>query len=114
MVNIASIITNYKYQSSTYKFLKESQWWSGEKLREYQINELSKLLIHSYNNVPYYKKFFDKLNLKPGDIELIEDLQKLPFLTRDIVSRNKEELIARNYPRNRLEYKTASGKRENP
>ena len=112
MVNIVSIITNYKHQSSTYKFLKESQWWSREKLEEYQMNELLKLLAHSYNNVSYYKKIFDKLNLKPGDIKSIKDLQKLPFLTREIVGKNKEELMAKNYSRNRFEYKTTSGTTE--
>ncbi len=109
MVSITNIIISCKRQLSIYNFLKKSQEWSRKKLEKYQMDKLSRLLIHSYDNVPYYKKIFDKSNLKPRDIKSIKDLQKLPFLTRDIVRRNKEELIARNYPRNRLEYKTTSG-----
>jgi phenylacetate-CoA ligase len=36
----------------TYKFLQESQWWSKEQLEEYQLQQLSKLLHHAYENVP--------------------------------------------------------------
>ena len=38
----------------TYNFLQESQLWSKEKLEEYQMNQLEKLLKNSYENVPYY------------------------------------------------------------
>ena len=44
----------------TYKFLQESQLWSREKLEDYQMQQLSKLLHHAYENVPYYRKFLMK------------------------------------------------------
>ena len=75
----------------TYKFLKKSQWWSSEQLKEYQLQQLNKLLIQAYEHVPYYKKLFDRLNLKPENIRSIQDLQKLPFLTKDIIKENMEE-----------------------
>ncbi len=52
----------------TYDFLQKSQWWSGEKLEEYQMHQLSKLLHHTYENVPYYRKVFDERGLKSKDI----------------------------------------------
>ena len=55
-----------------YNFLQESQWWSKERLEEYQIQQLSKLLNHSYENVPYYRKVFDERGLKPKDIQDFE------------------------------------------
>jgi len=58
----------------TYSFLQESQWWSKEKLEEYQMQQLEKLLNHAYNNVPYYKKVFDERGLKPKDIQDFDDL----------------------------------------
>ena len=42
----------------TYNFLQESQWWSREKLEEHQMEQLSKLLRHAYENVPYYRGVF--------------------------------------------------------
>jgi phenylacetate-CoA ligase len=44
----------------TYVFLQKSQWWSKEQLEEYQLQQLSKLLQHAYENVPYYRRVFDK------------------------------------------------------
>ena len=53
----------------TYRFLRESQWWSKEKLEEYQMRQLERLLKHAYENVPYYRRVFDERGLKPKDIQ---------------------------------------------
>jgi len=50
----------------TYAFLRESQWWSREQLEEYQLEQLSKLLHHAYENVPYYRRVFDERGLRKG------------------------------------------------
>jgi phenylacetate-CoA ligase len=38
--------------------------------------------------VPYYREIFDRLHLKPSDIRRIEDLEKLPILTKSDIKRN--------------------------
>ena len=93
----------------TYNFLQESQWWSKEKLEEYQIRELEKLLKHAYENVPYYRRVFDERELKPKDIQDFDDLRKLPYLTKKIIRKNLTELITRNYPRSKLQHVTTGG-----
>jgi phenylacetate-CoA ligase len=93
----------------TYNFLQESQWWSREKLKEYQMQQLEKLLNHAYNNVPYYRRVFDERGLKPKDIQDFDDLKKLPYLTKEIIRNNLEDLIARNYPSSKLQYCTTGG-----
>ena len=67
----------------TYAFLQESQWWSKEQLEEYQLQQLSTLLQHVYENVPYYRGVFDERGLKPKDIQGFTDLQMLPYLMND-------------------------------
>jgi len=98
----------------TYKFLKKSQWWSKEKLDVYQLQQLSKLIHHAYEHVPYYKKVFEKLDLKPNDIQSIQDLQKLPFLTKKIINKHIEDLKAINYPKHRFEYTYTGGSTGEP
>jgi phenylacetate-coenzyme A ligase PaaK-like adenylate-forming protein len=39
--------------SQDLKFLLKSQWWSEEKLIEYQNERLRALIKHSYDNVEY-------------------------------------------------------------
>ena len=93
----------------TYKFLQESQWWSCERLEEYQLAQLRKLLNHAYENVPYYRRVFDERGLKPDDIQDLKDLQQLPYLTKEIIQENLPDLVARNYPKSKLKYVTTGG-----
>jgi phenylacetate-CoA ligase len=109
MVKIFDIFKNYKNQKSIYQFLKKSQYWDEKELLDYQLKLLSNLLAHSYNNVPYYRKIFDFNKIKPQDINSIEDLQKIPFLTREIIIKNKENLKAKNYPKNKFVLKKTGG-----
>lgn len=78
------------------------------------MQQLSKLLHHAYENVPYYRDVFDERGLKPDDIETIEDLSKLPYLTKDIVRENFHTLIARNIPKRRLDSVRTSGSTGTP
>jgi len=93
----------------TYNFLQESQWWSREKLEEYQMQQLSKLLDHAYENVPYYRRVFDERGLKPKGIQDFDDLRKLPYLTKEIIQENLPDLVVRNYPKSKLQYVTTGG-----
>ncbi|MDP2719457.1 MAG: phenylacetate--CoA ligase family protein [Dehalococcoidia bacterium] len=93
----------------TYNLLKKSQWWSREQLEEYQVRQLGRILNHAYENVPYYRKIFDERGLKPDNIQDFSDLQKLPFLTKEIVKDNLNELKAGNYHADKFEYVTTGG-----
>ena len=46
------------------------------------MTELRKLLAHVWRNVPHYASRFQQAGLEPGDVKRIEDLKKLPLLTR--------------------------------
>ncbi len=92
-----------------YNFLQESQWWSRKRLEEYQMKQLCKLLYHAYENVPYYRRVFDERGLKPKDIQDFDDLRKLSYLTKDDVRKNIKDLIARNIPKEKIEYVTTGG-----
>lgn len=99
---------------NTYAFLQESQYWSREELDEYQLEQLSKLLHHAYQNVPYYRRIFDESGLKPKDIQDFRDLQLLPYLTKNIVQENLMDLVARNYSKSKLQYVTTGGSTGTP
>lgn len=91
--------SHFRYSGRFNKFLdylEKNQWKSTEYLLSEQNELLQNLIIHVYENVPYYKNIFDERKLKPGDVKTREDLQKLPFLTKDIVRKNFNKLIATN------------------
>ncbi len=61
---------------------KEAECMSSEEKKEIQLNRLKEIVKRAYENVPYYKKRFDEMNLKPEDIQKLEDIEKLPFTTK--------------------------------
>ncbi|MFA6671089.1 MAG: phenylacetate--CoA ligase family protein, partial [Methanoculleus sp.] len=52
------ILPSYNVYQKTYSLLQQSQRWSREELAAYQMQALSRLLDHAYENVPYYRRVF--------------------------------------------------------
>ena len=63
-------------------FQQEIECASVEKLREIQNNLLPAQVQHVWDNVPYYRKKMQDKGVEPGDIKSVDDLYKLPFLTK--------------------------------
>lgn len=63
-------------------FEPEIECASRETLRELQSQRLVTMVKRCYENVPFYRKKFDELGLKPEDIRSIDDLPKLPFTVK--------------------------------
>ncbi|MCR4642242.1 MAG: phenylacetate--CoA ligase [Lachnospiraceae bacterium] len=55
---------------------------SPEKIREIQNEKLVEQVKHVWENVPYYRKKMEEKGVKPEDIKGVEDLHKLPFLSK--------------------------------
>jgi phenylacetate-CoA ligase len=63
--------------------LQQSEWCSLDELGALQARELQKLLLHAYEYSPHYRRGFERRSLRPRDIRTIDDLAKLPLLTRE-------------------------------
>lgn len=53
-----------------------------EKIVEIQNEKLVKQVQHVWDKVPYYRKKMEEKGVRPEDIKSIEDLHKLPFITK--------------------------------
>ena len=60
------------------------------------MHELERLLAHCYENVPYYRRVFDERDLKPADIQSLDDLNRLPYLYKEQIRKEPQAFIARN------------------
>ncbi len=56
---------------------------SHEQLKAWQDERLVKQVKHVWDNVPLYREKMEKAGVTPDDIKGIEDLHKLPFVTKD-------------------------------
>ena len=63
-------------------FQKEIETMPVDQLKKLQSEKLVKQVKHVYENVPYYRNLMDEKGVKPEDIHGIEDLHKLPFLSK--------------------------------
>lgn len=78
--------------------LEESQWWTRERMQQYQDERLRGIVRHAYDHVPYYRELFDKHGVHPGKFAGREDLHRIPVLTRETVKARIKDLISTAYP----------------
>ena len=63
-------------------FQPEVECASYEEIRAIQNEKLVKQVKRVYENVEYYRNLMDEKGVTPDDIKSIDDLHKLPFLTK--------------------------------
>lgn len=64
-------------------YQEEIETASREQIREWQSERLVKQVKHVWDNVPFYRKRMEEAGLTPDDIKSVDDLHKLPFITKD-------------------------------
>lgn len=64
------------------RFLRETERWSVERLRDLQAGFLRRLIRHAYRHTAHYRAVLDERGLSPEDFRSVEDLAKLPLLDR--------------------------------
>ena len=63
-------------------FQKEFETMPVEQIKALQSEKLVKQVKHAYENVEYYRNLLDAKGVKPEDIKSIDDISKLPFLSK--------------------------------
>lgn len=109
---LGTILTMLFYNSSykkTYKFAKQMEGWSPEHIQTYQWEQLTVLLKHAYDHVPYYRKLFDAHGISPTSIRSFDDFHQLPLLNKETVQAHGNELKATNYPPHAFEETNTGG-----
>jgi phenylacetate-CoA ligase len=56
---------------------------SKDALRDLQLTRLRKSLAYVYERMPFYKRKFDEVKVKPEDLRKLQDLVKFPFTTKN-------------------------------
>jgi phenylacetate-CoA ligase len=82
---------------------------SHDELCEFRDIRLRKFLRYSYETVPYYRQLFLNNDIHPHDMQSLNDLKKLPLLTREVVQKNRIHLLSNAIPRNQWRYTQTSG-----
>lgn len=75
-----------------FEFLLESRKQSRAEIEAYQWQRLTALLDYAYQHVPFYRRRFDSIGLRPEDIKTRADFTQVPTVTRDEVIEHQQEL----------------------
>ena len=88
--------------------LRYTEFYTSNEIIKYQEDRLKELIKNAYENVPYYTEIFNDRGLTPDDIKTIEDLKKLPILTKEIINDNRDKFVNLKYKKG-LYKKNTSG-----
>jgi len=94
--------------------LWRSQYYPRERLLSLQWKLLSRMLDHCFENVPHYRELFRKLGLKRSDFTRLEDLSKIPILSKDYLIEHHDEFKADNFEKFRPKAIQTSGTTGSP
>jgi phenylacetate-coenzyme A ligase PaaK-like adenylate-forming protein len=78
--------------------LAESQWWPPETLRDWQFRQLSALLSHALNTVPFHGDRLRAAGVRQGRPVSPEVWARIPLLTREDLQRSGPSLHSRELP----------------
>lgn len=79
-----------------YHRILDMNTWSKDQIAEWQNMQLRDFVHHAYEHTTYYRELFDTLGLIPNDIQTIDDLKKLPVLTKDIIRARFNDFVPDN------------------
>jgi len=90
-------------------------YWDRDKLLKYQEKKLRSVVEYAYQNVSFYHNKFKENGIHPSEIKTIEDLNKLPIVTKkELKSEKTEQLVSREYDYTKLKRVRTSGSTGNP
>lgn len=78
---------------------EEKLTWSHDRLCAFRDEELRRFVQHCYDTVPYYRALFSRLDISPQSIATLDDLQRLPILTKAEVQGASESFVSAAVPR---------------
>ncbi|SNY51618.1 phenylacetate-CoA ligase [Arsukibacterium tuosuense] len=82
---------------STYAMLarlEQSQWLTAEQIANEQQRRLQAFISEISHKSPYYQQLLKTRGLTASDINTVADLQKLPFLTKQLITDNQQALCS--------------------
>lgn len=76
---------------------------------ELRQKAFEEMISYALTNSTYYKNVAQEYGLKPSDFKTIEDLNKLPLLTKDIIKAKRIELVVTSIPDDSCITRTSGG-----
>jgi phenylacetate-CoA ligase len=87
-----------------------NQWLSPDRLKKMAEKRAIREVHRAYRTVPYYKKKYDEAGVNINDIKTLDDLKKLPFITKDEIREQfPDGIVARGLDIKKCHYSATTG-----
>lgn len=93
----------------TQSFIEEAQWWSAERAREYQLEQLRRICTLAYERAPYYQSIWKGIGFDPCDLKSPEDIRGLPTIDKETVRDNLDQMMAVSADSRGIDYISTGG-----
>jgi phenylacetate-CoA ligase len=70
---------------------------SPEELQVRQLENLKNIIIHAYRNTNYYKNVYRKAGFEPSDLKSVNDMVKLPLVTKEEIRDKSDQMLATTF-----------------
>src|SRR5690242_11843498 len=74
--------------------INESQWWTEQELRDFQLRKLRKIVESAARDVPYYRHRYPPLGLNFDEMEIPQVVAMLPLIGKSDVREGGRSLIS--------------------
>lgn len=95
-------------------FLKESQFWDTNKMKDFQTKKMKHLIYWASKNVPFYIDYFSKNKLSLNDFQTLNDIKKLPIVDKKILQSNYDLFLTKDVKKEELIHRTTGGSTGTP
>jgi phenylacetate-CoA ligase len=89
-------------------------YWPLDKLLEYQNKRLRRIAEYAYDFVPFYRKKFREIGVRPSEVRTVGDLERLPIIRKDELRRNLGSVISKEFVAQDLRLLSTSGSTGKP
>ncbi|MGA2261616.1 MAG: hypothetical protein ABSH28_09285 [Acidobacteriota bacterium] len=83
--------------------------WPEEWIVRAQRRRIQAMVAHAYATVPFYRRTFDELRLRPDDIRDFDDLARLPLIDSLTVSTQADQFLSTCYDKAHLAFFRSAG-----
>lgn len=72
--------------------LEKSQWWSRDRLQQWQFSRLRRLLRYCRKNSPFYREMWANRGLTLDDLKTLDDFRRWPVTSRETMRDHAERI----------------------
>ncbi|MDM1500007.1 hypothetical protein [Myroides odoratimimus] len=65
--------------------LRESENWDSNMSKDFVFSKVKDLVFFSYNNIKFYKEYYESKGFHPTELRCFADIEKIPIVTKSIL-----------------------------